>query len=57
MGALTCCLEPSRLRLCVESRHLGYHWFALLNAVSYLVLLIAVLYLNTREARQVAGRS
>jgi hypothetical protein len=25
----------------------GYYWFALLNAASYLVLMIVVLYLNT----------
>jgi cellulose synthase/poly-beta-1,6-N-acetylglucosamine synthase-like glycosyltransferase len=36
---------------------LGYHWFALLNALSYLVLLIVVLYLNTREARQASAES
>jgi len=35
----------------------GYRWFTLLNAVSYLVLLIVILYLNATESRKAATES
>jgi hypothetical protein len=36
---------------------LGYRWFTLLNAVSYLMLLIVILYFNARESRRVPAES